>query len=446
MWKVYQNHKRGGLQIFKRRINIILLSSISLIFLGLITLSIRYLLGLSVFLFSLAVILLLSFFFIQDNALTELEDFVKSIPKEENKDFTNSTILSYELTDNLKTLQKKYVDLKKNCNEKIHLYSLILNSIEEPILVIRKNGEIIYKNKKALEILKIKEKGLFYEAIRNTDLLNIISEALQSGTTKTNSIEINNSTYYVKNYPIDFENKNSVIFILRKETTLEKDAIVKTEFLEAVSHEMKTPLSSIVATLEIIENESFIKKGGEKFLKILKDNSLRLSNLIERILKLSEIDSFRGSFNEIVDLKKIAESIKSRFEPICKKKRLALLVKAESIHLKGNSYFIEDILNNLVENAIKYTESGRIEIEIKKEDNVAIVEVKDTGKGIKEENLNKVFEPFYREDKSRNEAVKGTGLGLTITKKLVSQMNGEIEVESKVGIGTTFRVKFHLSQ
>jgi len=422
------------------------LSSISLIFLGLITLSIRYLLGLSVFLFSLAVILLLSFFFIQDNALTELEDFVKSIPKEENKDFTNSTILSYELTDNLKTLQKKYVDLKKNCNEKIHLYSLILNSIEEPILVIRKNGEIIYKNKKALEILKIKEKGLFYEAIRNTDLLNIISEALQSGTTKTNSIEINNSTYYVKNYPIDFENKNSVIFILRKETTLEKDAIVKTEFLEAVSHEMKTPLSSIVATLEIIENESFIKKGGEKFLKILKDNSLRLSNLIERILKLSEIDSFRGSFNEIVDLKKIAESIKSRFEPICKKKRLALLVKAESIHLKGNSYFIEDILNNLVENAIKYTESGRIEIEIKKEDNVAIVEVKDTGKGIKEENLNKVFEPFYREDKSRNEAVKGTGLGLTITKKLVSQMNGEIEVESKVGIGTTFRVKFHLSQ
>ncbi len=446
MWKVYQNHKRGGLQIFKRRINIILLSSISLIFLGLITLSIRYLLGLSVFLFSLAVILLLSFFFIQDNALTELEDFVKSIPKEENKDFTNSTILSYELTDNLKTLQKKYVDLKKNCNEKIHLYSLILNSIEEPILVIRKNGEIIYKNKKALEILKIKEKGLFYEAIRNTDLLNIISEALQSGTTKTNSIEINNSTYYVKNYPIDFENKNSVIFILRKETTLEKDAIVKTQFLEAVSHEMKTPLSSIVATLEIIENESFIKKGGEKFLKILKDNSLRLSNLIERILKLSEIDSFRGSFNEIVDLKKIAESIKSRFEPICKKKRLALLVKAESIHLKGNSYFIEDILNNLVENAIKYTESGRIEIEIKKEDNVAIVEVKDTGKGIKEENLNKVFEPFYREDKSRNEAVKGTGLGLTITKKLVSQMNGEIEVESKVGIGTTFRVKFHLSQ
>lgn len=446
MWKVYQNYKRGGLQIFKRRINIILLSSISLTFLGLITLSIRYLLGLSVFLFSLAVILLLSLLFIQDNALTELEDFVKSIPKEENKDFTNSTILSYELTDNLKTLQKEYINLKKNCNEKINLYSLILNSIEEPILVIRKNGEIIYKNKKALEILKIKEKGLFYEAIRNTDLLNIISEALQSGTTKTNTIEINNSTYYVKNSTIDFENENSVIFILRKETTLEKDTIVKTEFLEAVSHEMKTPLSSIIATLEIIENESFIKKGGEKFLKILKDNTLRLSNLIERILKLSEIDSFRGSFNEIVDLKKIAESIKSRFEPICKKKGLALLVRAETIHLKGNSYFIEDILNNLVENAIKYTEEGSVEIEIKKENNLAIIEVKDTGKGIKEENLNKVFEPFYREDKSRNEAVKGTGLGLTITKKLITQMNGEIEVESKVGIGTTFRVIFHLTQ
>ncbi|MEF3244365.1 MAG: HAMP domain-containing histidine kinase [Caldisericaceae bacterium] len=399
----------------------------------------------TVFLFSLAVLLLLSFFFLQNNALTELEDFVKSMPKEENKDINNATILSYELTENLKTLQKEYADLTKDCNDKIHLYSLILNSIEEPILVIRKNGEISYKNKKALEILKIKEKGLFYEAIRNTDLLNIISEALQSWATKTNTIEINNSTYYVKSYHIDFENNNSVIFILRKETTLEKDALVKTEFLEAVSHEMKTPLSSIIATLEIIENESFIKKGGEKFLKILKDNTLRLSNLIERILKLSEIDSFGGSFNEIVDLKKIAESIKSRFELICKKRGLSLLVKADSIHLKGNSYFIEDILNNLVENAIKYTEVGRIEIEIKKEDDVAIVEVKDTGRGIKEGNLNKVFEPFYREDKSRNEALKGTGLGLTITKKLVTQMNGEIEVESKVGIGTTFRVKFHLS-
>jgi signal transduction histidine kinase len=206
---------------------------------------------------------------------------------------------------------------------------------------------------------------------------------------------------------------------------------------------MKTPLSSILGTVEILENENFIKKKGLQFLTILKENTERLKKLTERILKLSEIESVRNSLKEIVDLTKLGEEVVKKFENQFKEKGLEFTYEIqENTKIRGNYFLLEDVLINLLENAMKYTESGRVSLKIFKDEKYAYIEVEDTGKGIREENIDKIFEPFYREDRSRNENVKGTGLGLTITKRIVDMHSGEIKVESKPGAGTKFTLKF----
>ena len=444
MRKVYCYGEGGWLQIPIRRINFTLLSAAGLILISLITLPFRNLLGLSFTLLTISFLILVAYIFIESNEIGDLEKFLKNlIEKKEIKNFEGDSKIFEEVRIFLKTLGESYLkgecdlrNIRTICNE-------ISSKVDEAIIIINAEGEIVFKNKEAENLIKLKDKKLYYEAIRNSTIITIIGNALKENKTIEQNVEINGVLYNATLSPVTLYDRQHTLAIFRKLEDFRNEKFLKSQFLEAVSHEMKTPLSSILGTVEILENENFIKKKGLQFLTILKENTERLKKLTERILKLSEIESVRNSLKEIVDLTKLGEEVVKKFENQFKEKGLEFTYEIqENTKIRGNYFLLEDVLINLLENAMKYTESGRVSLKIFKDEKYAYIEVEDTGKGIREENIDKIFEPFYREDRSRNENVKGTGLGLTITKRIVDIHSGEIKVESKPGAGTKFTLKF----
>lgn len=450
MWKTHQNSERGWLQIFKRRINVYLSISISLILISIILIAFKVPSGISLFLLICAFLITLSYILIETNEVEEIEEHIKlAIQEKKFKKFGNEERLDQfdELRNLVETISTKYIN---NTNELSYLKVFIeglAETIEDGFFIVSSSGEIVFKNQAAENFIKLKDKKIFYEAIRNSRMIDFISKALEHKTTSQENIEIDDAKYLATVKPISVnDNDLYLLFYFKKANNIQSEALIEREFLEAVSHEMKTPLSSIIGTVEIIESENFIKKKGEKFLEILKENAKRLSDLTERILKISEVNTLKSNLNEVLNLKKIGENSIQKYKALFEEKGVALKAELEDdVSIKGNQFLIEDVIINLIENAYKYTDKGEVRFSIKKDGEFGIIEVEDTGKGIKEENLEKIFEPFYREDKSRNEQVKGTGLGLTITNKIVELHKGKIEVQSRVGKGTLFRVKIPLA-
>jgi signal transduction histidine kinase len=406
--------------------------------------------GISLFLLICAFLVTLSYILIETNEVEEIEEHIKlAIQEKKFKKFGNEERLDQfdELRNLVETVSTEYIN---NTNELSYL-KVFIDSLAETIndgfFIVSSSGEIVFKNQAAESFIKLKNKKIFYEAIRNSRMIDFISKALEHKTAFQEHIEIDDTKYLATVKPISVnDNDFYLLFYFKKANNIQSEALIEREFLEAVSHEMKTPLSSIIGTVEIIESENFIKKKGEKFLEILKENARRLSDLTERILKISEINTLKSNLNEVLNLKKIGENSIQKYKALFEEKGVELKAKLEDdVFIKGNQFLIEDVIINLIENAYKYTDKGEVRFSIKKYGEFAIIEVEDTGKGIKEENLEKIFEPFYREDKSRNEQMRGTGLGLTITNKIVELHKGKIEVKSRVGKGTLFRVKIPLA-
>ncbi|MBP8613115.1 MAG: HAMP domain-containing histidine kinase [Candidatus Atribacteria bacterium] len=449
---MHQNSERGWLQIFKRRINIYLSISISLILIAILLIAFKVPSYISLFLLICAFLITLSYILNETNEVEDIEEHIKlAIEEKKFKKFGNE-----ERLDQFNTLRKLVESISteyiNNANELLYLKVFIdglSQTIDDGFFIVSSKGEIVFKNRAAENFIKLKDKKIFYEAIRNSKMIDFISKALEQKTVPLENIEIeiDDIKYLTTVKPITVnDNDFYLLFYFKKVNNMQSEALIEREFLEAVSHEMKTPLSSIIGTVEIIESENFIKKKGEKFLEILKENSKRLADLTERILKISEINTLKSNLNEVLNLKKIGENSIQKYKELFEEKGVALKVDVEDdVFIKGNQFLIEDVIINLIENAYKYTDKGEVRFSIKKDGGAAIIEVEDTGKGIKEENLEKIFEPFYREDKSRNEQVRGTGLGLTITNKIVELHKGKIEVRSSVGKGTLFRVKIPLA-
>lgn len=217
---------------------------------------------------------------------------------------------------------------------------------------------------------------------------------------------------------------------------------IRREFTANVSHELKTPLTSINGFAEMIETGM---TKGEDILKsatIIRKEGNRLLGLIDSIIKLSLLDdlSIQRELTDI-DLFSIAQFVCSNLELIAKEKNISLSIIGESTLIKANQRMIEDLVFNLVDNAIKYnTIGGSVNVEIYQDNKWRYIKVKDTGIGIPFEHQNRVFERFYRADKSRSKKVNGSGLGLSIVKHTIEYHGGKLSLSSAEGQGTTIEV------
>ena len=216
---------------------------------------------------------------------------------------------------------------------------------------------------------------------------------------------------------------------------------VRTDFVANVSHELKTPLTLIKGYIETLEDKAINdKEKAGKFISIIKDHTNRLSNIIDDLLSLSELELSRDSIDKSeFDLKSLIGDIVLGFGHAlaAKQQKLTIESQGQDFKIKADRDKIEQVFVNLIDNAIKYTEDGGlIRICLVQQNGEVVVTVEDNGIGIQKEHLDRVFERFYRVDKARSRKLGGTGLGLGIAKHIVLAHKGEIRIESDTGKGT----------
>lgn len=223
--------------------------------------------------------------------------------------------------------------------------------------------------------------------------------------------------------------------------TLSETEKIRREFSANVSHELKTPLTTIHGYAQLINSGMAKSEDIPEFTKKIEKETKRLISLTEDITKLSKLDEkAEPEEREQVDLKEIAIEVKEKLAPLAEERDIDFYVVGESLLLEANYNQMTELLYNLSENAIKYNkDNGSVLVAISKN----TVTVKDTGIGIPEEDKNRIFERFFRVDKSHSKKVMGTGLGLSIVKHIALINKAEITVESNLGEGTEFKITFN---
>lgn len=229
-------------------------------------------------------------------------------------------------------------------------------------------------------------------------------------------------------------------------TEKEKREKLRREFTANVSHELKTPLTSISGISDMLMNGIVAPEDIKGFAGDINKESARLITLVNDIIKLSELDegAYSTETDEKVDLLKTAAEVKKRLEKIAAKKNVKIAVTGEDAEITGGESLVFEMIYNLCDNAVKYNkENGNVTVSVGRSEGAPFVTVKDTGIGIPPEYTDRIFERFFRVDKSRSKESGGTGLGLSIVKHIAMSLGADIRVESAVGKGTEITVTFN---
>lgn len=234
------------------------------------------------------------------------------------------------------------------------------------------------------------------------------------------------------------------VALLTDVTTMRRLDNVRIDFVANVSHEMRTPLTAVLGAIETLAEPDVTPDVQHRFLDIARRNALRMQNIVADLLELShiEVDGSRMPM-ETIELAKPVRSAISAIRGTAERKSIAVTLESvgRPLPIQGNDKRLEQVFTNLVDNAIKYTpEGGRIEVTIHHLEDRVEVTVRDTGIGMPEASLARIFERFYRVDKSRSRDMGGTGLGLAIVKHCIRAHGGSVEVQSEEGRGTCFTV------
>lgn len=235
-----------------------------------------------------------------------------------------------------------------------------------------------------------------------------------------------------------------VTTINRQHEDIVRNANMRQDFTANVSHELKTPLTSISGYAELIENGMASEADVERFAKEIHKNAKRLLTLINDIIKLSELDAIENSiYFEKVNLYDLADTCVNMLQVNAEKHNVSIAFSGTPCSITANKDMIEELMYNLCDNAIRYNvPGGMVWMEVKEEYDKVVLRVKDTGIGIPKEHQNRIFERFYRVDKSRSKSTGGTGLGLAIVKHIVAKHEAKIELNSEVGKGTEITIYF----
>lgn len=328
----------------------------------------------------------------------------------------------------------------------------VLNSMVEGVIVLDKQGRILLVNKTIELIFNLKEKDIIgalpLEVIRNHDLDVLLRAVLENQLTKEAEIEMVTPVervFRIRAAPFgEFSSeRKGVIAILYDVTELRKLEKIRSEFVANVSHELKTPLVAIKGFIEtLLEGAINDKKNNIKFLNIINEHVIRLERLINDLLELSRIESQKATLKDrSEDIKEIINYVLQILHAKIKKKKIIVEVKIPKNFplVKIHRYKIELVLLNLLDNAIKFNkDSGSIVISGKSNEDKVIVTIEDTGIGIPEKDLPRIFERFYRVDKGRSRELGGTGLGLSIVKHIIELYEGSVSVESELEKGSKF--------
>ncbi|HHT9154853.1 MAG TPA: two-component system histidine kinase PnpS [Candidatus Tripitaka sp. YC43] len=343
----------------------------------------------------------------------------------------------------------------------------LLSSMTEGVVAVDGQERIFKINDAAVQMLRLpREKALnryLWEVLRNPRLISLIREVLKEGRRGgmelTDFLPGSTTALSLQVSPIrepgqtlgplqtDTAQVSGAAIVLHDVTDLKKLEKMRVEFVANVSHELKTPLASIKGFVETLKDGALEETANaRRFLGIIEKHANRLDNLINDLLNLSKIESRETPLElKKMQLMPLMRKITANLEDRIREKNhlLDLRVEPEGLELVADEPLLDQAVTNLLDNAIKYTPAGgRLSISAREGNDRIELAVTDTGIGIPEQDLPRIFERFYRVDKARSREMGGTGLGLAIVKHIMLVHGGEARVESRAGRGSTFTLSF----
>lgn len=333
-------------------------------------------------------------------------------------------------------------ELSRSQNE----FNAITSNMSEGLIVLNKDGVVVSLNTAARKIFEAEEDSIgkdFLTIDRTPEISRAIKETL-SGKKQELEYEKNGRNYDLCiNKIVEKDEVIGVLLLAIDNTEKIQAEQNRREFTANVSHELKTPLQSIIGSADLIEGGLVKPEDMPRFIGHIKTDAARLVSLVSDIIRLSQLDENTEMNWETVDALSVAKEALEMVGPIAESRNISLTIKGEPAPLNSVHKLLYDIIYNLCDNAVKYNkEGGFVKVDVKTAGDKVQVAVSDNGVGIAPADQSRVFERFYRVDKSHSRESGGTGLGLSIVKHAVAYLKGSISLESTLGKGTTITVSF----
>ena len=360
----------------------------------------------------------------------------------ENDTYEELAPLLRRMEHQRRQIDRQMDELRRRSEE----FEQITGSMSEGLVLLDEAGVILSINPAARRLLDAAENCVGQDLLtvdRDVALSDALRQAAEQGHSEFHG-QRNGREYQFDVTRIQSEGRTAgtvlLVFDVTERAFAERN---RREFTANVSHELKTPLQGIIGSAELLENGLVKQEDVPRFIGHIRSEAQRLVTLIGDIIRLSQLDEGEPMPAEPVELLALAREAAESLQSAAAARNVTITVEGEPVELTGVRRLLYEIVFNLCDNAIKYnTDGGRVQVTVTKENETAAVTVRDTGIGIPPDQQDRVFERFYRVDKSHSKASGGTGLGLSIVKHAVQYHHGAIHLQSEVGKGTAIRVTF----
>ncbi len=360
----------------------------------------------------------------------------------------NDRTVYRELKPLAKMLSKQNYELSSKTNEltiKENEFLSITANMSEGLVLINSHAMVISCNRSASEIFSVHEAAP-YNVLSLCDSVGFRGAILAAlgGGNGYDTLRKNDKFYEITVSPV-FHNNNveGAVIVVIDETEKEAREALRREFTSNISHELKTPLTSISGFAELISCGIASEDDAKKFAGKIGDEAKRLVSLVGDIIRLTQLDGREIPYDGEIGLLSTAQDVKEHLDNVAELSGVELSVSGEELFVPGNSTILFEMIYNLVDNGIKYNRpGGTVKIKVFTDDGAKAISVKDSGIGIPKDKQDRVFERFYRVDKSHSKEIGGTGLGLSIVKHSALYHGAKIELGSIPGVGTEITIKF----
>lgn len=383
-------------------------------------------------------------------ALKKRADFISLGKTDDRKIYTNEDELQ-SLSRSINNMIEKLESNIQDMAEKNSRLNAVLQAIPSGILAVDVDEFVIMANPAAMEMFGFQERSADVKTLamkRYAKLKEIVRKSMYaSGVIKDElSLKGQDGETLLQVFAVPAHNDGvlyGVIVLAQDITQVRKLKNLQSDFIANVSHELRTPLTAISGFVETLRAGKVPSDDANRFLDIINLETERLTGLIDNILVLSKLEQVSSAVSHSFLIRDEIKQAVALIDVNAKNKRvnITLSLAEETMRVRTKKDHIKQLMINLVSNAVKYTpENGEVRVSLLRKDSNAVIIVEDNGIGIPEEDIPRLFERFYRVDKSRSRALGGTGLGLAIVKQIVVLLDGRIEVESTLGKGSKFSV------